>query len=264
MDEGTRLGWAAGTVRLYPPANAQMAHDDVQTNGGVLVAGGGNAASALQAITPPRDNIPIIVAYAGEVLSNHASNMTGFIGDCVTVAENHLRQLKAQGYNGQHVTVLLDANQDNTVTQNILGRLLKIDRNINRMPITLVNTQQLTAAQLTTGGFMMISNAVFFRYANVIGPAVDQSNVQMAHYPEFEYRRHHHQHIGKAHVSGYDVPLTYRLAASWVNDLLSGYWTLGPCPKNLRRLFRPLMRCGQILAGLASVGAEIAANQGTE
>jgi hypothetical protein len=238
LDEGTRLVWANNAiVRIYSPANAQAAHDDVHANGGVLVVGGEKTAFALQAITPPSDGIPIIVAFAGEAPGNQASNMTGFIGDCGAVAHNHLHGLKTHGHNGQDVKVLLDSDQinntntANTVTQRILNKLLQFDGNITQLGKTVANIQGLTAAELSTGGFMLIPNAFFFEYASVIAGAVDNSNqVMMAYYPEFEYWRHQ-QNKGKANVSGYNVPLTYRLAASWVNNLLSGYWNLGSMPQ---------------------------------
>jgi hypothetical protein len=231
LDEGTRLGWASNAVvRIYSPANAQTAHKDVDDNGGVLVAGGEQTAYALQAITPPSEEIPIIVAYAGGIPGNHASNMTGFIGDCGTTAENHLHLVKGHGHNGKDVTVLYDSDPANTVTKTILDRLLKIDKDINQLPTALADTSDLTAADLKTGGFMLIPNAVFFEHAGVIADAVDNSTqVKIAYYPEFEYWNKS-KHKAKANYSGFNVPLTYRLAASWVNNFLNGTWTLDTMP----------------------------------
>ena len=224
-DECARLELPPPT--LYLPANAQGAHDNVKANGGVLVAGGEKTAYALQAITPPADNIPIIVEYAGKVPDNAASNMTGFIGDGEKVAKNQLHALKLAGYSGNAVTVLLDSDNTNTVTQYILGKLLQTDNQLTQKAIALANTPNLTAADFPTLGFMMIPNAVFFENATAITGAVDASIVQMAYYPEFQYWLKH-PHKGKAHVLGYNVPLTYRLAARWACDFLKGYWTSIP------------------------------------
>ena len=227
IDECTnRLGMLAPA--LYTPAQAQQAHDDVYNNGGVLVAGGEKTASALQAITmPPGDTIPIIVAYAGKAPDNANTNMTGFIGDGEKVAKNQLHALKLAGYTGNAVTVLLDSDNSNTVTQYVLGKLLQTDNQIKQKAIALASTPNLTAADFPTAGFMMIPNAVFFENAAAITGAVDGSVVQMACYPEFLYWQKH-ANKGKAHVLGYNVPLTYRLAARWVYNILSGYWTNVP------------------------------------
>jgi hypothetical protein len=230
QDEGNRFGWG-GSISIYSPANAQVAHDEVRSRGGVLVAAGEMTATALQTITPHMDKIPIIVAYAGAVPANADTNMTGFIGDCLTIAKNHLNQLKAHGYNGKNITLLYDPEPTNAVTQDILKELLKIDNDINTNGLKFADIHGFTGAQIVGTGFMMIPNAVFFRYARVITDAVDNSSVELAYYPEFEYL-HKCKKKSKAKFSGFNVPLTYRLAASWVDNLLTRYWTLDSMPSN--------------------------------
>ena len=241
QDEGNRFGWG-GSINIYSPANAQVAHDAVRTHGGVLVAAGEMTATALQTITPHTDKIPIIIAYAGAVPTNADSNMTGFIGDCLTIAKNHLNQLKAHNYNGKDITLLYDPEPTNAVTQNILKELLKIDNDINTNGIDAVNIHGFTGAQIRGTGFMMIPNAVFFRFASVITNAVDNSSVEMAYYPEFEYW-HKHKNKKKPKVSGYNIPLTYRLAASWVDNLLTKYWTVNSMPSNFAKAIPDPYEC---------------------
>jgi hypothetical protein len=234
-DEGNRIGWPAGTVQVYDITEVQDAHDDVQTNGGVLVAAGEMTACALQEKSPATEAkpIPIIVAYAGAVPDNADTNMMGLIGDCVTVATSHLGLLKKAKL---AVTVMYDPGAHNKVTQKVLKALT----NVTPLPIRPVDMQNITAAhlatQLNTPGFMLIPNAVYFEYASVISDAIDSAGaVTTAYYPEVEYWRHH-QNKGKANLFGFNVPLTYRLAATWADNFLSGYWNLDTI-KSMRKRF---------------------------
>jgi hypothetical protein len=229
-DEGNKIGWAPGTVQLYgpSPSEIQMAHDDVKAVGGVLVAAGQQTAFDVQAKTPPTDKIPIIVAYAGAVPDNADTNMMGFIGDSVTVATNHLGLLKKAGL---AVTVMYDPSAHNKMTQKVLKALT----NFTGLPIRPADMEDMTAAQLAaqlnTTGFMLIPNATYFEYAKVISDAVDSADaVTMAYYPEAEYWRQH-QSKGKAHLSGFNVPLTYRLAAGWVDNFFTGTYSIDDMPK---------------------------------
>jgi hypothetical protein len=229
QDEGTRKGWPAGTVQIYDTTEAQDAHDDVQANGGVLVAAGEMTACAVQNVSPPTEKNPvaIIVAFAGAVPDNANTNMTGFIGDCVSVAKYHLQELKKHH---PDVTVMYDPGAHNKVTQNVLKQLNNFTP-LQIRPADMVNmaAAQL-ATQLTTKGFMLIPNAVYYEYASVISDAVDNAAaVTMAYYPEVEYWRKH-QNKGKANLYGYNVPLTYRLAASWADNFFTGYWDLTNMP----------------------------------
>jgi hypothetical protein len=144
-DEGNRIGWPAGTVQVYDITEVQDAHDDVQTNGGVLVAAGEMTACALQEKSPATEAkpIPIIVAYAGAVPDNADTNMMGLIGDCVTVATSHLGLLKKAKL---AVTVMYDPGAHNKVTQKVLKALT----NVTPLPIRPVDMQNITAAHLNT------------------------------------------------------------------------------------------------------------------
>jgi hypothetical protein len=231
------LGWPQTTLVAYPIKNfasiqaaAKQAHDDVKTNGGVLVAAGEMAASFLQDQTPTTDNIPIVLAYAGQAPSNADKNMTGYVGDCVGLAKGHLKKLKVDA--GLATSVMYDPDLNNDATQNALQQL----DGYTPLPISPADLQNgiVTAATLTqqlhTNGFMMIPNAVYYKYVNLIATAVDNANpVTLAYYPEIEYQRQSTKK-GKTKVSGYNVLLTYRLAACWVDNLLTGVWTVGTMP----------------------------------
>jgi hypothetical protein len=190
--------------------------------GGVLVAAGEMAAFYVQqetGKTNPPNQIPIILAFGGQAPSNAAANMIGFLGDCTQVAKNHVKALK-HNYTATQITVLYDMENINHVTQNILKALLHDDNTINAQAIDTANIEGQIDALLTTPGFMIIPNAVFFEKADVITSAVDNSDVQIAYYPEYYYYTKSDSRKNKAKVSGFNVPATYRVAASWVNDIL--------------------------------------------
>jgi len=245
-----RFGWDPSILQPYPASAwggiqgaAHQAIADLDPHG-VLIGAGEMAAYYLQeetkATTPP-NQIPIIMAYGGgkpDNAGNKNKNMIGLLGDCENLAiKQHLKALK-QNFAGDEITVLYDQDADNQppqivnrVTKKILGKLKDPgfggDAQINAQPIDTANiTQDGIAELLTTPGLMMIPNANFFEQAGAITGAVDDSHtVQMAIYPEFDYW-HKHKNRGKAKVFGYNVPLTYRLAALWVDHLLTGYWDL--------------------------------------
>ena len=241
QDELVRLG-QANAPQIYKAsvygsieAAAVQAVKDVPKTG-VLVAAGEMAAYYVQDETSKKGNqVPIILAFGGDKPSNVDSptnptnkNMTGFIGKCETVAKQHLAELK-KTYYSEDITVLYDADPDmkNHITQKILKELTK-DLKIKPRGIDTANVQQdLIDTPLATRAVMMIPNAVFFTQADDITAAVDNTAVvEVAYYPEFHYWNKSHGDKHKAKVSGYNVPLTYREAALWVDHLLTGYWTL--------------------------------------
>ena len=232
-----RFGWPLNTLTLYAASDhggiegaADAAYKNLSKDG-VLVAAGEMAAFFLQKKTGPANQVPIILAYGGEPPSNAAANMSGFKGDCVAVALQHLTDLKSHGHQGQNVTVLYDPDDDNHVTKKVLAALIGADPDIKPLKKLPAEIHGLTAGDLTTSGLMLIPNAAYYRYADVISSAADNSpQVKIAHYPEVEFWRHHKNRKNIAHVYGHNVPLTYRLAASWVDNLLRGYWTVNSMP----------------------------------
>ena len=76
---------------------AHQAFVDVNANGGILVAAGAKAAGLLQNETTANPDIPIILAFGGEVPDNAGSNMTGFIGNTIKAARQPPEAAEAQG-----------------------------------------------------------------------------------------------------------------------------------------------------------------------
>ena len=245
QDELVRLNQTT-TLQIYKAsayggsieAAAIAAVTDVDKAGGVLVAAGEMAAYYVQdqtSKTTPANQVPIILAFGGDKPSNTDpstgnKNMTGFIGDCTTIAKQHLHELKkTYHYNSEEITVLYDADpgKKNHITQKILKELTTVDSFIKPRGIDTANVQNdLNNTALATKAVMMIPNAVFFAQADAITGAVDNTGVvEVAFYPEFHYLNKSDRKKKKAKVSGYNVPLTYREAALWVDHLLTGYWT---------------------------------------
>jgi hypothetical protein len=229
QQEGDGFGWG-DDIDVYSATEyangvqgaAKDAYDNLD-RGGVLVAAGEMTATILQGMTT---TAPIIMAFGGRDPVNTDTtnkNMTGFVGDCTTIARKHLRQLKnIYKYKGSDITVLYDYGADqgtNDVTQYICGVLKGDDQTINTKSIDVTDIGGKIAALLTTPGLMMVPNAVFFEQAAVIAHAVDNSDVVIAYYPEFYYYTKH-RNKNKAKVVGFNVPATYRVAASWVNRIL--------------------------------------------
>jgi hypothetical protein len=237
---GYWFGWPKGTLQCYPASKyggiqgaAHAAYTDVNSNGGVLVAAGEMAAFYLQEETKPpnNDQIPIILAYGGEAPPNRAKNMTGFVGSCVAVGQHHLNKLT-----GHKVTVLYDPDKSNQATIDVLNAL----KNVSALAMATDQVGGLTSQYLDVfnnqhknDAFMLIPNAVYYKNSGVIADAVDgSSTVKIAYYPEIEFWRQHKNRKSIAKVYGHNVPLTYRLAASWVDNLLRGYWTVDTMPNN--------------------------------
>jgi hypothetical protein len=190
------------------------------------------------------------MAFGGGKPANAADNMTGFFGDCKTIAQDHVKALKQLKYTAGQITVLYDKDGDpplpgvppkNKVTNDILGALKAPkggDPNINAKPIDTANiTQNQLAKLLTTSAFMMIPNAVFFEQAAMITNAVDLSGVKIAYYPEYYYFTKSDSKKKKANFSGYNVPATYRVAASWVNYILRDIETVQTIVQKMKTQF---------------------------
>jgi hypothetical protein len=233
QDEIGRLN-APATFTPYPAGDygndlskaAHQAFVDVNANGGVLVAAGAKAAGLLQNETTANPDIPIILAFGGEVPDNAGSNMTGFIGNTIKAARHHLKRLKHKGH---AVTVMHDPDANNEATQKVLKALKAADPTLTPLPKAPDHIATLKSASLTTAGFMLIPNAGYYENYKTIVDAVDGANVvKMAYYPEIEYLRHHKRKI--ANVHGHNVPLTFRLAANWVNHLLHKDWDVNSMP----------------------------------
>jgi hypothetical protein len=210
--------------------------------GGVLVAAGEMTATILQGMTTTS---PIIMAFGGMQpdASKHHTNMAGLVGDCVHVAQHHLQQLKGSG---RAVTVMYDPEHPGDATKpknNVTNKAIGTLNGYTALPILPSDLQDGTVDTATligkltdplgagrTQGFMMVPNAAYFECAGLIADAIDNAgNITMAYYSEFYYYTKHNNK-NKPKVYGFNVPATYRVAASWVNYLLIGYWTVATMP----------------------------------
>ena len=244
-------------LKVYSGANniSRAAQDAVQAVDakGVLVAAGEMAATAVQAETAKTAataTIPIIMAFGGGIPANAADNknMTGFFGDCKIIAQDHLKALK-KDYGADQITVLYDKDGEdppfaggapkNKVTNDILHDLKKTEPKLHAKSIDTTNiTRTQIANLLTDPGFMMIPNAVFFEQADAITSAVDSSTkVVTAYYPEVHYYNKSDKTKKKAKFSGFNVPATYRIAASWVNYILSEIETVQTIVQKMNKQF---------------------------
>ena len=72
---------------------------------------------------------------------------------------------------------------------------------------------------------MLIPNAMFYNHCDDIAAYVDGQSVGgtpvSVFYPEREYKKAH-THTATVKVWGYNIPLTYRLAAQYVDKILDG------------------------------------------
>jgi hypothetical protein len=154
--------------------------------------------------------------------------MTGFIGSHVKVGRHHLKRLK---HNGHPVTVMYDPDANNEATQKVLKALLAADPGIAPLPIQPDQISTKLATASLKAGFMLIPNAGYYQNSQAIAAKVDGDNsVKMAYYPEIEYWRAHQNRRKIANVHGHNVSLTFRLAASWANNLVNNYWGLADLP----------------------------------
>jgi hypothetical protein len=76
---------------------------------------------------------------------------------------------------------------------------------------------------------MILPNAWFYKYSNRIVHYVDgkkkgDGTPLPIYYPEREYKNAHNTKAS-VYVLGHSVLITYRVAAHYVNNILTGYWT---------------------------------------
>jgi hypothetical protein len=185
----------------------------------VIVAAGTKAAIAVQKAVTGND-IPIVMI-GGEAPPTITRNLTGFLLEATPIAKSHAQNLVKAG--AQSITVLYDpsnsASQDaytNGVVPNIPAKNLNPPLNAS----TKGDIQGL-ALPAGTDGFMVIPNATYYEYCNLIANLVD-GNVATIYYPEREFKRKHTKSTIGVNVLGHSVPLTYRQAAWLIDSIVSG------------------------------------------
>ena len=187
----------------------------------VIVAAGTMAAAILQDITSKQKlttTIPIIQAVGGSVPTNRQPNLTGFIIDAAGTAQAQLAKLNAP------VAVLYDDTPGNP-SNNIYGQLdqTKVKPLTARIPGDLGNVNLPADAN----GFMLLPNAMFYNNCDKVVKIVEGKTLPgggplPVYYPEREYKQAHKKPAAGVTVLGHHVALTYRLAATFVDSILSG------------------------------------------
>ena len=205
-------------------ADAQAALTGPQAAPAAVVAGGVQATSCLQTAVQNSAGpvVPIIQAVGGAVPPNLQNYVTGFKINALATAEYHLDHVPSQT-----VTVLYD---DTAGTPSLKNFTDLVTYNAGRKQITGLpasTPQMLKNLDPTkrTTGFMLIPNAMYYNHCDDIAAYVDGQSVGgtpvQVFYPEREYKKAH-THTATVKVWGYNIPLTYRLAAQYVDKILDG------------------------------------------
>jgi hypothetical protein len=228
-DELKNLGWGNNTTQPYSavdygdlPSAAQKAKDDASAND-VFVADGLNAALLLVAKAP--DTMPIVLALGGSQPQEPPDNLTGFYIDATGVAIEQAKALLKIDPKIA-VTILYDSSNDasgpayDAVKHMFATKPTELDIG------TAADLKNLKAKGITTAGFMVIPNAIYYENIKEVTKLADGNDkVTAVYYPEREYKN---AHVNKTGVSviGHGVLITFRVAAHYVNNILTGYWSV--------------------------------------
>ena len=220
------------TTKLQTAANkavadAQAALTAPQAAPAAVVAGGVQATACLQIAVQNSGGpiVPTIQAVGGAIPPNPQNYVTGFKINALATAEYHLDHVPSQS-----VTVLYD-DTPGTPSLDVYNNLLAYNQAkpapkvITPLPARTPHAlRTLDPTKLTTG-FMLIPNAMYYNHCDDIAAYVDGQSVGgtpvSVYYPEREYKK---AQTDTTHVKvyGYNIPLTYRLAAQYVDKILDG------------------------------------------
>ena len=200
--------------------DAYNAVNGLPSQSAVIVAAGTMAATILQDLTIQQNltgTISIVQAVGGSVPTNRQQNLTGFLIDALGTAQSQLALLNAP------VAVLFD-DTPGSPSNNVYSQLDKT----KVIPLQARIPSDLTKVSLPAGvnGFMLLPNAMFFNHCDDVVKIVDGKTLAGGgplpiYYPEREYKK---AQTDTTHVKvyGYNIPLTYRLAAQYVDKILDG------------------------------------------
>jgi hypothetical protein len=218
--------WSSVDYRVYSASDdtsnldtvAQYAVDDRPD---AILACGSMAASKVQSKTT---TCPIIMV-GGLTPPNAQSNLTGFTINGIAIAQHHLDHL-----NTQTTTIIYDNTNDPSM--NILNSL---DLPQGTVTLAISNPGVFGSQNITTKGFMLIPNAMYYSHRkHIIGMVDNNANVTAIYYPEREYKDES-TNPNKVKVHGHDLPGTFRDAADIVSSILhNGPGNLQP-PKEGRK-----------------------------
>lgn len=198
----------------------RAAHDRIKNDqqAAVVITGGTKATQYAQdyaAYEQWTDIVPIIQPIGGAKPDNLQVNVTGFVIEVQDTAQNQLDLITVQ-----NVTILFEPDH-----QDIYDNLAANGKNLTALNKGLGDLDEMKL----TDGFMIIPNATFYNKPEVIAGFVDGKKGKNTHqpmqifYPHREFKKKHHTLAG-VKVLGHNVTLTYRLAASYVDNIL----TTGP------------------------------------
>jgi hypothetical protein len=208
---GSDLDTVAGLAANANPAPAAILACGSDAAGAIL-----SASSSVQ-----------VVMVGGEVPSNatSTSKLTGYTLEGKTTAKYHLGKLK-----GNDITVLLDDTNEISVqiwndltgaTQSPPLSPVKMGQN-QIIPLPVDNPGLIQQKTVTTPGFMLIPNAMFYLHCAEIAAMVDASLAQTVYYPEQEYKDASKSKTQTITVYGHDIPGTFEDAADIVRFILKG------------------------------------------
>lgn len=176
--------------------------------------------------------IPIIQAFGDDPNITSQNNVTGFKIDAVKIAQDHLAALN------KPVVVLYDDTPDAANPSIEFYNKLKAwdDANDKKLgtPLTAQKPEDLTklgADKLKdANGFMLIPNAMFYNHCGDIADFLDDKTSADGKtplpiiYPEREYKDAHNRtdKDDNIKVHGHHAKFTYRIAAMYVDSILSG------------------------------------------
>jgi hypothetical protein len=213
-----------GVVLQYFEANGDLTNLASQANQAIaaspdaLLAAGSSAAYILQSMTT---TIPIVQGLGGEIPDNKNNNLTGYYSNAAAVAQTQLNKIQAQD-----VTILYDPL--NEVSKNAYDSLSSGGKNVT--PLLISDPGQFGNSQVTTLGFMLIPNAMYYGHAQDIVNMVDNNKaVKSIYYPEHEFRDLH-RNKNKVKVHGHHVVNTYTNAADLVAAILSKTYVVPNLP----------------------------------
>jgi hypothetical protein len=234
LQNNKNLGWG-NITKVYSPADwsgsldsaAQHAVSDPPAPDVIVTAG----VIATNIVLGKTATIPIVQAVGGSnpTIPAGQTNVTGFIINALKTAQDQMALL-----NGQ-VLVLYDDTPDTPTVKNPSNAIYSALDASKKNPLgaqTPAALNSLDPAKLVgMSGFMILPNAMFYRYSGRVVKYVDGKKKPDGttplpiYYPEREYKN---AHLNKANVSvlGHSVLITYRLAAHYVNNILTGYWSI--------------------------------------
>jgi hypothetical protein len=181
----------------------------------VILSAGLMATNLLQAATST-SLIPVIQAVGGGTPTTSQSNITGFTLNAQQTANNLLSKFTGAG---RTVTVLY--NDKNTTSVNVYNNLT-VPANVTLVdpPLKIHDPTGFTPLTGTIDGFMVIPDAMLYKYHRKVVAMVEGKASQLC-YPERPFKNAHENKI-HVRVYGYHIPATFRLAAGYVNSILSG------------------------------------------